>query len=80
MNRISKRSSALLLLILLLAGGLGFFLYEYATLSDTWIVSTGSPHVYNSTNIGCGQVFDRSGSLLLDITEARTYAGNLADR
>ena len=80
MNRISKRSSALLLLILLLAGGMGFFLYEYATLSDTWILSPGSPHVYNSTNIGTGQVVDRSGTLLLDIDENRSYAEDLSVR
>lgn len=80
MNRISKRASALLLLILVLAGGLGYFLYEYATLADTWIVSPGSPHVYNSTNIGCGQVYDRSGNLLLDITESRSYSESLSVR
>ena len=80
MNRISRRSSALLLLILVLAGGMGFFLYEYVTLSDTWIVSAGSPHVYNSANIGCGQVYDRSGTMLLDITETRSYAQDLSAR
>ena len=80
MNRVSKRASALFLLIILLAGGLGFFVYEYFTKAEIWVVSAGSPHIFNSSNIGCGQVVDRSGSLLLDITQKRTYAQDLAVR
>lgn len=80
MNRVSRRASALFLLILVLAGGLGFFLFEYFTEADTWVVSAGSPHVYNSTNIGCGQVVDRDGNLLLDITESRSYSTDLVTR
>lgn len=80
MNRVSRRASALLLLVLLLAGGLGFFVYEYFTQAETWVVSAGSPHVFNSTNIGCGQVVDRSGQLLLDITAIRSYSDDLSVR
>ena len=76
MNRITRRASALLLLVLMLVGGLGFFVFEYFTKADQWVVSAGSPHIYNSSNIGCGQVYDRSGELLLDITESRTYASD----
>lgn len=74
MNRISNRAGALFLLVVLLLGGMCFFLYEYAVNADNWVISTGSPHVYNSTNIGCGQVVDRDGTILLDITENRSYA------
>ena len=74
MNRVTKRASALLLLALM--GGLGFFVYEYFTKADQWVVSAGSPHIYNSTNIGCGQVYDRDGTLLLDITASRTYVSD----
>jgi len=77
MNRVSRRASALLLLILLLAGGLGYFVYEYFVMAESWVISVGSPHVYNSSNIGCGQVTDRSGELLLDITAKRTYSEDL---
>ena len=80
MNRVSRRASALLLLVALLAGGLGFFVYEYFTQAQSWVVSAGSPHVFNSTNIGCGQVVDRDGKLLLDITATRTYAEELSVR
>ena len=80
MNRVSKRASALLLLILLLGGGLSFFIYEYVTKAETWVVSAGSPHIFNSSNIGCGQVTDRSGELLLDITATRAYSDDLSVR
>ena len=43
-------------------------------------MSTGSPHVYNSGNIGCGTIVDRSGNMLLDITEKRTYSDDQATR
>ena len=80
MNRVSKRASALFLLILLLSGGLGFFVYEYFTQAETWVVSAGSPHIFNSSNIGCGQVTDRGGELLLDITAKRSYSDDLSIR
>lgn len=80
MNRVSRRASALFLLIIMLGGGLSFFLYEYAAKADTWVVSPGSPHVFNSSNIGCGQVLDRSGNLLLDMTAKRTYSDDLSVR
>lgn len=74
MNRVSRRASAVLLLVLVLVGGLGFFLYEYFAKADQWIVSAGSPHIYNSSNIGCGQIVDRTGTMLLDLTAARVYS------
>lgn len=80
MNRVTKRATALYVLVLLLVGGLFFFLFEYATKADTWVISPGSPHVYNSTNIGCGQVVDRNSVQLLDITESRSYAEDPAVR
>lgn len=76
MNRVTRRASAVLFLICALVGGLGFFVFEYFTKADQWVISAGSPHVYNSANIGCGQVYDRDGVLLLDITASRTYASD----
>ena len=80
MNRVTKRASAVLLLVIALVGGLGFFIFEYFAKADQWIVSAGSPHIYNSSNIGCGQVYDRNGKLLLDLTASRTYAKDEAVR
>ena len=73
MNRVSRRASAVILLVAVLLGGLGFFVYEYSQKAAQWVVSPGSPHVYNSTNIGMGTVVDREGVVLLSITENRAY-------
>ena len=80
MNRVTKRTWLMGLFVLVLLGGMVFFLWEYATKADQWVVFSGSPHVYNGTNIGCGTVTDRSGTTLLDITENRTYAQNETTR
>ncbi len=80
MNRVTKRSGIMVLFILILVCGTGFFVGEYFVKSSQWVISPGSPHVYNSTNIGCGQVTDRQGVLLLDITGDRTYSDSLAIR
>ena len=57
-----------------------FFLWEYVTQAGDWVTFPGSPHVYNNANIGCGTVTDRSGNVLLDITEERTYSSDAATR
>ncbi|MBR2937239.1 MAG: penicillin-binding protein [Oscillospiraceae bacterium] len=76
MNRIASRATALIILALLLVAGFGFFLVEYFTQSDNWVVHSGSPHVYNGENIGCGVVVDRDNTLLLDMLEGRTYSNS----
>lgn len=56
-----------------------FFLWEYVTQAGMGDLSR-LPHVYNNANIGCGTVTDRSGNVLLDITEERTYSSDAATR
>lgn len=80
MNRIMGRARMILVLILVLAVGISFFVGEYFVKSDSWILFSGSPHVYNAGNIGCGVVADRDGILLMDLTGGRTYASNTALR
>lgn len=80
MNRIAGRSGIALLLVLVLVGGLLFFVGEYFLEAEDWINAAGSPHVYNGGNIGCGLVTDRSGALLLDISEDRYYSDSLSLR
>ena len=80
MNRVSRRASAVFLLVAVLLGGVGFFLFEYVSNAQDWVVSAGSPHVYNSSNIGMGTVVDRNDTTLLDMTENRTYASNVRVR
>lgn len=64
------------LFLLILLGGLLFFVWEYATEAEDWVSFSGSPHLYNSSNIGCGTITDRSGNVLLDISQGRTYSEN----
>ena len=74
MNRVAKRSTIALLLALFLVGGMVFFLGEYLVKAPEWAVFPGNPHVYNGTNIGCGTITDRDGTVLLQDQEGRSYA------
>ena len=76
MNRVTKRTWLMGVFIAVMLCGLLFFMWEYATRSQKWIVAAGSPHIYSGGNIGCGTVSDRSGKLLLDMTGGRTYASD----
>ena len=80
MCRIASRSGIALILALLLVAGIGFFVAEYITDAESWVMHSGSPHVYHAGNIGCGTVVDRDGTLLLDMTEGRVYADAAAIR
>lgn len=77
MNRISIRVWSLMLFVTVLLGGFGFFLTEYFTKGSAWVMVSGSPHVYNGENIGCGVVVDRDNTLLVDLNEGRTYSNSL---
>lgn len=80
MNRIAGRTGIVLLLVIALAVGAVFFAGEYFIEGSDWATFEGSPHVYNGSNIGCGIVTARDGELLLDMTNGRSYAQNLALR
>lgn len=80
MNRITKRTWIMSLFVLVLVGGMLFFLGEYAVKAGDWVVFPGSPHIYNGTNIGFGSVTDRSGEMLLDLNDGRTYSENANTR
>lgn len=78
MNRIAIRAWALLLAVSLLLGGLGFFLYEYSTKSESWALHSGNPHVFEEAQqqlqLVSGSVVDRDGVFLLDLSDRRTYS------
>ncbi len=80
MNRIAARAGITLLIALLLVTGLGFFLAEFVTQADNWVITQGSPHVYNGGNIGTGIIVDRDNVVLLDMNDGRDYAQNEALR
>lgn len=74
MNKIASRGAIVILLVLALVGGFTFFIFEYAVKSPDWITFSGSPHIYNGDNIGCGFVTDRSGVPILDLNGGRVYS------
>lgn len=74
MNRVALRANITMLIALLLLGGFTFFLVEYAVSAGDWVVSSGSPHVYDGGNISTGVVTDRDGYLLLDMNDGRVYS------
>ena len=79
MNKVVGRAKIMLVLILILAGGTLFFVGEYLFQAKNWVMSTGSPHVYQE-NVGSGIVTDRDGILLLDTTKDRVYTDNVVLR
>lgn len=80
MNRVTNRTWIMGLFILVLMGGMALFLGEYWAKADRWVSSVGSPHVYNSSNLGTGVLTDRDGEVLLDMTRGREYSGSSATR
>ena len=80
MNRVTKRTWLMSVFIAVLVLGMVIFLGEYALKARKWVVFQGSPHVYNNANIGLGTLTDRSGEVLLDITDKRTYSDNETTR
>lgn len=73
MNKVAARAGILILLVLVLLAGIIFFVFEYVTQAGNWVTFTGSPHIYNGGNIGCGLVTDRDGNVLLDLNNGRKY-------
>lgn len=80
MNRVTKRTWLMSIFIGILLLGMVFFMGEYALKARKWVIFQGSPHVYNNANIGLGTLTDRSGEVLLDITDERTYSDNETTR
>ena len=80
MNRITKRTWIVGVFLMILLVGLLVFVGEYITEAEQWVSFSGSPHLYNSSNIGCGTITDRSGQMLLDISQGRTYSDDVNTR
>lgn len=75
MNRIAMRANVLLIVAALLLGGLGFFVADYTMNAEDWVMSSGSPHIYDANNeLSTGLVIDREGVILLDMREEKAYS------
>ena len=80
MNRVASRSTIALILAVILLAGMCLFVVEYLLNAGQWAMFQGNPHVYTGVNIGCGIITDRSGEILLNATDERTYAADAAVR
>ncbi len=82
MKRISLRGWAIWLLIALLLAGLAFFLWEFWTNGESWVMHNGNGHVYatGATTPAKGTVVDREGTLLLHFGQGRVYSESVALR
>ena len=74
MNRIARRTSVLIVLLLLLGTGTVFFIGEYLANSNHWVMSAGSPHVYQENKLSVGMITDHTGGMLTDFRDGRTYS------
>jgi len=73
MNRITVRAFVMLVFVLALAGGLVFFLLEYAADADDWVQFAGSPYAYKDGRISTGIITDRADIFLADLSGGKTY-------
>ena len=75
MNRIALRANIILVIAALLLSGFGFFVVEYSMEAEDWIMTQGSPHIYdNKSDISTGIVVDNDGVILLNMQDGRTYS------
>ena len=75
MNRIANRAGIVLILVMVLLCGMIFFVGEYFAEADDWFGFDGNPHTGNGAS-GSSLVTDRDGTLLMDISRKRSYAGS----
>lgn len=80
MNRVAGRAWIALVLVAAMMAGLVFFLWEYSTKAEDWVMFPGSPHVYSGGKPAGGMLLDREGALLLDFSGEKTYAPNALQR
>ena len=80
MNRVTKRTWVVALFTLVLVCGMAFFLGEYWLHAPQWVAAPGSPHVYANRNLSRGAVADRKGTVLLDLSDGRSYSDSAATR
>ena len=80
MHKVNGRTWIVSVFLLVLLGGLGFFLYEYATEAQDWASFAGSPHIYDSGVLESGMITDRGGHVLLKYEDGKHYSEDGATR
>ena len=80
MKKVSTRAWAALVLAAALLLGMVALVVEYSILGDEWAVFPGNPHTYSGGNLNSGIITDRSGTVLLNAENGRTYSDDAAIR
>lgn len=76
MNRVASRTMIVFVLVLALLGGTVFFGVDYTLNSRNWVMTSGSPHVYEDNRVAQGVITDAEGTILLSLVDERTYSSN----
>lgn len=74
MNKLAKRAWFALALAGVLLVGLLVIVVRYFKDSPDWVTFQNNPHVYHNGVMDSGTVVDRDGTVLLDVTDGRSYA------
>jgi len=77
MNRVASRAYIVFVLVLALVVGTVLFGVDYGMHAKDWVMTSGSPHVYENNRVAQGVITDRDGTLLLSLVDERTYSSDV---
>ncbi len=80
MNRVASRAYIVFVLVLALLAGTVLFGVDYGMHAKDWVMTSGSPHVYENNRVAQGVITDRDGTLLLSLVDGRTYSSDSSIR
>lgn len=80
MNKLAKRAWFALALAGVLLLGMGVIVVRYFIDSPDWVTFQNSPHVYTDGVMNSGKIVDRSGTVVLDATNGKSYADSASLR
>ena len=80
MNKLAKRAWFALALAGVLLLGMGVIVVRYFIDSPDWVTFQNSPHVYTVGVMNSGKIVDRSGTVVLDATNGKSYADSASLR
>lgn len=73
MNKLAKRAWTAMLLAIVLLAGTVTIVVRYFRDSEDWYLHSSNAQVYTNGVLNSGMIYDRSGILLLDATDGRSY-------
>ena len=80
MNRVASRAYIVFVLVLALLAGTVLFGVDYGMHAKDWVMTSGSPHVYENDRVDQGVITDREGTLLLSLVDERIYSSDATIR